>query len=145
VFPRRSRIKPVSVSARTGRPQRAVRNPGQDRYLKNKPIVSLFFLALAGLSLAGEKIDFRSLTNGEIEREFVSASKIDGHPGISEQELKMKFGKSDAVTDESQWRGGKKHVYKLSGNRKMAIDRLNGRLMLAVIENDDGDKYLLWK
>ena len=110
-----------------------------------KNIVLLLCLAVASISWAGEQRDFRSLTNDKIEKEFMLASKIDGNLGITEDELEIKFGPSDSVSKESQWKSGKRHIYKLSDNRKMKVDILNGLIMLAIIENADGSNYLLWK
>ena len=107
-------------------------------------ITLLLCLVVVQISGAGEQIDFKSLTNDEIQKEFMSASKIDGNFGITEDELKMKFGESDLVS-KSQWIDGKQHIYILSDDRRMKVDILNGHIMLAIVENADGSNYLLWK
>ena len=101
-------------------------------------------LIVAGNSEAVEIINYTNLTNEIINKEFSLVSKIDKKPGITEDELKKKFGLSDFI-EKSKWNGGKKLIYKLSGKRKMKVEILDGLIMLAIIENQDGSNYLLHK
>ena len=116
---------------------------GNDVYVIKK-FIAFLCLAIVSTSCAREQLDFRNLTNEEIHKEFTLASKIDGKPGTTEYELKMKFGASDLVS-KSEWRGGKQLIYKLSDNRRMKVDILNGLVMLAIIENTGDFNYLLDK
>ena len=113
--------------------------------MKIKITIIIFYLVFTGISYDGNEIDFRNLSNDDIKKEFFVASKIDGKFGITKNELKKKFGSSDSILKESRWNGGILHVYELSNKRKMKIDILDGHVMLAIIENIDGSKFLLWK
>jgi hypothetical protein len=116
-----------------------------ENYDMKKYIVFLSCLIFVNISMAGDQIVFRSLTNDEINKEFYETSKIDGKPGITERELEMKFGSGDSISKDSRWKGGNCHIYKLTDNRNMKVDILNGHIMLAIIENADGSDYLVWK
>jgi hypothetical protein len=111
-----------------------------------KKYLALFLLlAVTSIAVSEQKKNFRSFTNDEIHKEFVVASKVDGEPGMTENELTMKFGTGDSVSNDSQWTGGKKYIYELSDKRRMKVDILNGQVMLAVIESANGENYLLAK
>lgn len=110
-----------------------------------KRYIVLISCLFVSISVAGSQGGLRSLTNDEINQEFHKAFKINGKSRITKNKLDMLFGPSDSISEDSQWTGGKRHIYRLTDDRKIKADILNGQIMLVIIENADGSNYLLWK
>ena len=67
----------------------------------------IFLLVLVIVSLETAFADskkYKNLSNSDIKSLVHEASKIDGAPGITEQEIVKIFGNSDSVTKNSQWK-----------------------------------------
>ena len=96
-------------------------------------------------SFAENAKEYYSYSKVEISKAFHKAAKIDGFYGLTAQEIAQTFGKSDLVSDNSNWENGKLHKYQLSDGRTLEIDILNGNVVHAVIITKGRDILLVWK